>query len=569
MKKGTDMNAVGHSVKRLDITTKVTGGRKFPQDFDREGQLYAKTVWVAYPNARVTDINIDEALGVPGVVDVITAEDVPSNAYGINVYDQQLFIPVGGRTHWMGDHIALVIAETMPAAERAAKLVHVDYQVYDPITDPHQAMDDKRLVHDGKDSNQIAHLKIYRGDVGAVFATAGSGDVVVVEGEYETSCVEHAYLQPEACLGYIDEDGRVTLVVATQWPQEDIGQLAHLLDLPQERIRELIPAVGGAFGGREDMSVQPLVAVAVHKLRRPVKLVWDREESIRGHGKRHPFYLSYKTACTNEGNLLAIEVRCVSDAGAYQSTSVPVLANAVSFLGGPYVYPACKVDGYTVYTNNAPGMAMRGFGGPQAAVGYELQMNKMAEAIGMDPVEFRLKNIIVDGSIMLTGNPLPPGGGMKSCLLEVARAAGWGEQDGHWIKPDVGVPARRYKKRGIAVACAYKNICYSFGFDDKSTARVELSLDEAGGIDRVVIQMAAVEVGQGVFTVLSQIAAEALGISVEKVRFGFIDTLTSPDAGSSSASRHTYISGNTVYLACQAALAKRDAVLRAESGETH
>ncbi len=556
------MKTVGKSVKRFDIATKVTGGRKFPQDFNRAGQLYAAVVWVEHPHARVLDIDLAAARAARGVVDVITAADVPVNEYGIGVFDQPVFVPAGGKTHWMGDRVALVVAETAAQAAQARDLVHVEYEVLAPITDPRQAMEDEALVHEDRDSNLIAHLKIYRGDVEAAFAQAD----VIVEGTYQTPCIEHAYLQPEACVGYIDEDGRLALIVATQWPHDDIRQLAHILDVKEDEIRILVPAVGGAFGGREDMSVQPLVAVAVQKLGRPVKMVWTREESIRGHGKRHPFYMCYKTACTRDGKLLAIQAQCISDAGAYESTSVPVLSNAVSFLSGPYHYPVCKVDGYTAYTNNAPGMAMRGFGGAQAALGYELQMDKMARAIGMDAVEFRLKNILVEGSITLTGGVMPPGTGMQECLEATARAAGWTEHDGHWFKPDAAVAEEAYKKRGLGIACAYKNVGYSFAYDDKSTARVELKLTPSGEIERVLIRMAAVEVGQGVFTALSQIAAEVLAVPVEKVKFAFVDTRTSPDAGSCSASRHTYMSGNAVYLACQEAQRKREAILNVSAG---
>jgi CO/xanthine dehydrogenase Mo-binding subunit len=556
--------AIGRSAKRLDIATKVTGQRKFPQDFDRPGQLYAKAVWAEHPHARVLAIDTSSAKESPGIVDVLTAEDVPVNEYGIMTYDQQVLVPVGGKTRWTGDRIAVVVAETAADAERACGLVQVDYEVLDLVTDPRKAMSDDTLVHPERDSNIIKHLWIRRGDVDEAFARAD----VIVEGTYETPCVEHAYLQPEACLGYIDEDGRLALIVATQWPQDDIRQLTHLLDIPEDQIRELVPAIGGAFGGREDMSLHPLVAIAVHKLRRPVKMVWTREESIRGHGKRHPFFLRFKTGCTRDGKLVAIEAECIGDAGAYESTSIVVLNNAMSFLSGPYHYPACKVDGYTVYTNNAPGMAMRGFGAAQAPVGYEAQMSKMAEALGMDPVEFRLKNVLVDGAVRLTGNEMPSGTAAAECLRAAALSAGWTERDGHWARPDIAPPSAPQRRRGIGVACTYKNVGYSFGFDDRSTARVNLTLGEDGQIARALVSAAAAEVGQGVMTTLSQIAAQSLAIPVERVRFAFIDTASSPDAGSCSASRHTYMTGNAVLGACQEALARRDSILRAETGET-
>jgi CO/xanthine dehydrogenase Mo-binding subunit len=266
--------------------------------------------------------------------------------------------------------------------------------------------------------------------------------------------------------------------------------------------------------------------------------------------------------------LVALEAECISDAGAYESTSVVVLSDALSFISGPYHYPACRVDGYTVYTNHTPGMAMRGFGAAQAPVAYELQMDKMAQAVGIDPVEFRLRNVLVDGSERLTGNLMPQGTGAHACLVRAAEAAGWTKCENHWIAPDVGKPSHPERRRGIGVACAYKNVGYSFGFDDKSTARVHLRLSESGDIEQVTVSLAAVEVGQGVSTALSQIAAEALSVPLECVAVASVDTATSPDAGSCSASRHTYMSGNAVYLACREAHAKRQATLRAETGET-
>lgn len=555
--------AIGRSVQRADIAAKVRGHSRFPQDCSREGQLYAKVVWAAYPRARVLHIDTSQAGNVPGVVRILTAADVPVNEYGIMTFDQPVLIPVGSETHWTGDRIALVVAETEAAAAQARDLVAVEYEVLAPLTDPQAAMGSPELVHSGRDSNVIQHLFLRRGQVEDAFARSD----VVLEASYHTQCVEHAYLQPEACLGYVDEEERVVLVVATQWPHDDIRQLAHVLQLPGERLRIVVPAVGGAFGGREDMSLQPLVALAVHILHRPVKMVWSREESIRGHGKRHPFHIRLKTGCTADGELQAIEAECVSDAGAYESTSVTVLSDALSFISGPYRYPNCSIDGYTVYTNNAPGMAMRGFGAAQAAFAYEQQMDRMARALGLDPVAFRLRNVLEDNAVRLTGNQMPAGTGARACLTAAAEAAGWQEHDGSWSPPRIAQPQQHERRRGIGVACTYKNVGYSFGFDDQSTALVHLALDPAGQIAHATIYLAAVEVGQGVTTALTQIAAETLGLPVGRVSFAQVDTATSPDAGSCSASRHTYMSGNAVYLACQKALRERQEVLRDESGE--
>jgi CO/xanthine dehydrogenase Mo-binding subunit len=530
-----------------------------------EGMLHAKVVWSEYPHAKALRIDTSKAEAYPGVVAVLTYRDVPVNEYGINIMDQPVLVAEGGKVRWVGDRIAIVVAKSERIAEAARKLVEVDYEPLPVVDDPREAMRlDAPLVHEERDTNVLKHFRIRKGDVEAGFARAD----VIVEGYYVTPYVEHAYLQPEAGLGYIDEEGRVTVVAAAQWAHDDLHQIAHMLNLPEDRVREIVPAIGGAFGGREDMFIQHLLALCAYRLRRPVKMVFSREESVCRTGKRHPFYMRYRTGATREGKLMAMEIELISDAGAYASTSIVVMANATTFAAGPYVVPNAKVDGYTVYTNNAVTMAMRGFGSTQPPVAYELQMDKLAEALGMDAVEFRLKNLFEDGSIAVTGNPMPPGVGIKETLRQAALAAGWREEHGHWVRPEKPAPADG-KLYGIGVACAYKNVGYSMGFDDKSTALVELSLDESGQVEKAVVRIAASEVGQGVHTALAQIAAETLGIGLERVDIALVDTAETPDAGSSSASRHVYMSGNAVMAACGLAREKWYAALRAEQGEVH
>lgn len=555
-------SVIGRSVSRLDIRTKVKGQRKYPQDFYREGMLHAAVVWSAYPHARIVSIDTNEAEAYQGVITVLTHKDVPVNEYGIITMDQQVLCE--DKVRWLGDRLAVVVAETETIAREAAKLVSVEYEPLPVMDDPRESMKlGAVLVHEKRDSNVLGYMPIRRGDVEAGFAEAD----VTVEGYYFAPHVEHAYLQPEAGLGYIDDEGRVTVVCASQWAYDDVHQMAHALDLPEDRVREIIPAIGGAFGGREDISLQILVALAAHVTRRPVKMIWTREESIRGHGKRHPFYLRYKHGAKRGGTLVAMEAEVIADAGAYASTSAVVLANATSFAAGPYVIPNVHIDAYTVYTNNAVAMAMRGFGATQMPLGYESQMDRLAEALSMDPVELRLKNLYEEGSIAITGNPVTNGIGAKEPLIQVALAAGWKEEKGHWRAPAIGPPCQPHLRRGLGVACGYKNVGYSMGFDDKSEAIIELRLREDGSIASALIRTGASEVGQGVSTVLAQIAAETLGIPFERVRMALVDTARVPDAGSSSASRHTYMSGKAVLLACQDALRARDAVLREESGQ--
>jgi CO/xanthine dehydrogenase Mo-binding subunit len=419
------------------------------------------------------------------------------------------------------------------------------------------------LVHEERGTNVLKHIRVRKGDVDAAFAKAD----VIVEDNYTTQAVEHAYMQPEAGIGYIDEEGRVTVIVATQWPHDDLHQIAHMLNLSEEQVRETVPAIGGAFGGREDMYIQHLLALCAHVVRRPVKMVFYRSESIRRTGKRHPFTFHYKFGATRDGKLVAAEIEGIADAGAYTSTTIPVLSNAVTFMAGPYVIPNARIDGYAVFTNNAVTMAMRGFGATQPPVGYESQMDRLAEALGMDPVEFRLLNMVAEGSETVLGNRMPAGTGVRETLIAAAKAAGWREEGGHWIGPTVGQPATPYRRRGIGVASTLKNVCYSLGYEDKSTADVELALDDAGKIVRATLSTGATEVGQGVHTALQQIAAEVLGIEPASVRVNLVDTAHVPDAGSASASRHTYATGNAVARVCQAAYGKWQEALREETGE--
>ncbi len=555
---------VGRSAERLDIRAKVQGVARYPQDFAMPGMLHAVVVWAGHPHARIRSIDVSSALTVPGVVAVLTHRDVPVNEYGLNEYDQ--LVLACDKVRWLGDRVAVVVGESLRAAEEGRCLVEVEYEQLATVSDPREAMKlGAPLVHEERSSNILRHIYVRRGDIEAGFAQAD----VIIEGTYHTPFVEHAYLQPEAGLGFVDDDGRIAVICAAQWPQDDVRQIAHALALPEDQVREIVPAVGGAFGGREDVSVQILVALAAWRLRRPVKMVWTREESIRGHGKRHPFAMCHRWGATREGRLTAVEVEAVLDAGAYASSSVPVLQNAVSFLAGPYAVPNARLDGYAVHTNNAVTMAMRGFGATQPPVGYELQMDRLAAALGMDPVEIRMRNLLSEGAVAVTGNRMPAGTAAKETLHAAAKSAGWRETSTGWRRPDAPKSAGSHVRRGVGVACAYKNVAYSFGFPDRSTAVVELELGADGAVAGALVRAAAVDVGQGVTTALAQLAAQALGIPLEAVHLAPVDTVSSPNAGSSSASRHTFATGRAVVAACRAALERREALLAAGERPDH
>lgn len=558
------VSVVGQPVTRVDARAKVTGKARYPGDFVMENMLHAKILFARRPHARVLSIDTSAAEEVPGVVAIFTAEDVPVNEYGLQTQDQPVLCGPGSQepgadvVRFVGDQVALVVAETASAAARARDLVQVEYEDLPAVTDPFEALKpDAPQLHPHRqpsqlhpelstEGNLISHHQIRKGDMEAGWAAAD----VVVEGEYFAPAQEHAYLQPEAGLAYIDGDGRVAVVVAGQWAWEDQHQIAHALDISPEEVRVIYPAIGGAFGGREDMSVQIVLALAAHRLERPVKITWSREESIRGHCKRHPIWFHCKWGATAEGKLVAAEVRVLGDGGAYCYTTNKVLGNTTLTCTGPYEFPNAEIDVDGVYTNNPPSGAMRGFGAPQGIFAAEMQMNKLAEALEMDPVDLRMKNLLRDETPTTTRTSLPGRVSLTDVTQECAQAAGWQQADAGWRRPTRKAGAIRGKPRkairsGIGLAVGFKNVGFSFGYQENCWAKMELRGEEE--IERATVYIGSADVGQGAHTVIRQMAAEALGVPVEKVRLEPSDTATSPgSSGSTSASRTTFMAGNAV-----------------------
>jgi len=369
------MPTIGQSVRRIDAEGKVTGKTLYPGDINLPNQAYMKILFAHRPHAVIRKLDTSQAEALPGVIAIFTARDVPVNEYGLIMPDQPVLCgpgsskPYADRVRFVGDQVAAIVAESEEIATQARDLIEVVYEDLPVLGDPEQAMhDDVNLLHPDQGSNVFCHYRIRKGDVESALARAD----VVVEGEYRTPAQEHAFLQPEAGVSYIDEDGRITVEVAGQWTHEDQGQIAHALGLPHEKIRVIYPAIGGAFGGREDMSIQIVLALAAWRLHqrgidRPVKIIWSREESMIGHHKRHPYLIRARWGATKDGKLVAADVDVIGDGGAYAYTSTKVLGNATLMCTGPYEIPNVRVDSYAVYTNNIPGGAFRGFGGPQGA----------------------------------------------------------------------------------------------------------------------------------------------------------------------------------------------------------
>ncbi len=539
---------IGASPPRPDAWGKVTGAARYPADLVRPDMLRLKVVFAGRPHARVRAIDAAAALRHPGVVAVLTGEDVPYNAHGLIDADQPVLVAPGDEARFEGDKIALVVAESPEAAEAGARLVRIDFEDLPAVTDPRMALaEGAPLVHRSLGTNLLLHAPIRKGDVARGFQEAD----VTLDGEFELSWQEHAFLQPESGIAYPDEQGRIVIETAGQWLHEDRRQIAAALRLPEERVVVRYAAIGGAFGGREDLSLQHLLALAAWRFQRPVALVWSREESMIAHHKRHPMRIRCRWGATRDGRITAVRAEVLADGGAYASTSVEVTKVATLFASGCYEVPNIAVDGRVVYTNNIPCGAFRGFGAPQAHFAAESMVTRLAHALGLDPVELRRRNIYREGSLEPSGGPLPRGVSalpvLERLVEEVrARFGHPGKRDGHeGVAPHL--------RRGVGLACGIKNVGYSFGFPEQATATVELF----GGpeeVERAVVRVGAADVGQGTHLALRQIAAETLRLPLGRVAMVTDDSSEAPNAGSASASRMTLMGGRAVHDAAAQAL---------------
>jgi xanthine dehydrogenase D subunit len=530
-------DVVGVSARRPDGIPKVKGAFAYSSDAWADRMLWGSTLRSPHPRARIRGIEIGAALRVPGVHAVLTHEDVPGRkTYGLEIQDQPVLAWEDVR--YQGEPIALVAADHPETARAATRKIEVDYEVLDPLTDPEKALDpDTPPLHPR--GNLLRHVPIRHGDADAV------GDVIV-SGEYEVGMQDQAFLGPESGLAVPAEDGGVDLFIATQWLHVDRDQLAASLDLPPEKVRLVLGGVGGAFGGREDLSMQVHACMLALHTDRPVKMMYGREESFFGHIHRHPARMRYEHHATRDGELVAVRARILLDGGAYASSSTAVCSNAASFACGPYEVPNARIDAYVVYTDNPPCGAMRGFGSVQACFAHEAQMDKLADALEIDPVELRLRNAMRTGSTLPTGAPVRCPAPVAELLTRV-REMPEPEDAGGVPGGIANVTRGEGVRRGVGYAVGYKNIGYSEGFDDYSTARVRLSLVHDEPL--VEVHTAAAEVGQGLVTVQAQIARTELG--VERVVVLPADTQVGT-AGSSSASRQTMMTGGAVKAACEA-----------------
>jgi CO/xanthine dehydrogenase Mo-binding subunit len=548
---------VGESVRRVDAIPKVTGEFAYASDLFAAGMLWGHTVRSRHAHARILAVDISQALASPGVHAVLTHEDVPGKKfYGLEFPDQPVLAI--DRVRYFGEAVAIVAAEHPEQARRAAAKVVVEYEPLDPITDPERAPEHPPIhpehwtrghgFRDDPRPNVVRSIHIRHGDPDA------PGEVSVA-GAYELGIQDQAFLGPESGLAVPDGEGGVDIYVATQWLHVDRDQVAPCLGLAPEQVRIHLAGVGGAFGGREDLSMQVHGAMLALHTNRPVKMVYSREESFVGHIHRHPARVWMEHRAELDGKLVCVRARILLDGGAYASSSTAVCSNAASFACGPYAVPNALIDATCVYTNNPPCGAMRGFGAVQTCFAAEAQMDKLARELVLDPVELRLRNALTPGDVLPTGQTIT---GSMPVAEVIRRCAELPLPEPEELPRDpIRLPGGAGNttrgegvRRGVGFAVGFKNLCYSEGFDDYCAARLRLFLDTDGELV-AEIHSAAAEVGQGVVNVMTQVAQTELGI--ENVVVAPHSTAAVASSGSSSASRQTWMTAGAVRMACEAA----------------
>jgi xanthine dehydrogenase D subunit len=539
-------------VARPDGIPKVRGQFAFSSDLFAERMLWGHIVRSPHPAAVIRGIDTSAAKRVPGVKAVLTSEDVPGRkTYGLDYPDQPVF--ASDVVRYQGEPVAAVAAEHPETARRAAAAIVVDYEPIEPVTNPMLALEAEPIHPLG---NVLYRQNIRFGDPDVTGA-------VVIEGYYETGMQDQAPLGPESGLAIPADDGGIDLYVATQWLHVDQDQMAACLALPINKVRVHLAGVGGAFGAREDLSMQVQIALLALRTQRPVKIVYDREESFLGHVHRHPAFMWYRHHADADGRLVKLEARVVLDGGAYQSSSLAVTVNAACFAPGPYRMPNAVVESVSVRTNNPPCGAMRGFGATQTNFAYEAQMDKLAARLGLDPIKLRLQNALRPGDALITGQVLrgtaPVAEVISTCAAAPLPAGDPASVDQLLLPGGTGRTAERGRvRRGVGFAVGIKNLMFSGGYDDYSQARCRLEDGVA------TITCAAVEVGQGFVTLAQQTARDVLG--VEEVILAPAATVGIASAGSTSASRQTWMSGGAVQAACLAVRERLFASVAARHG---
>lgn len=523
---GADDWLLGSRVHRLDVEEKVLGYGKYPDDYYLDGMCYGTALRSKYPRARVLSIDTTAAKALPGVIDVFTAADIPGeNKIGHLKHDQYTMIPVGGLTHYLGDAIALVAAEDMETAEKAKKLIKVEYEVLPAVHNIQEAAaEDAPLVFDEETTNVQAYKHVSRGNAEEAISKAAH----VISHHFETPWTEHAFLEPECAVAYIDDDGDVMIISTDQSAYCTFHESSLMLGTDKVKCQNAL--VGGGFGGKEDMTVQHLAALITYLTRRPVKVRLTRAESLLIHPKRHHFEMDFTMGCDEEGHIMGVKAKVVSDTGAFASLGGPVLERACTHAAGPYAYENFEIEGRAYYTNNPPAGAFRGFGVTQTCFATETLLNMMADEIGITPWEIRYRNAIRPGGVLPNGQIVDESTGLVETLeavkeeYEAALAAG---------KP-------------VGIACAMKNAGVGVGIPD--WGRVKLIVEEDA---KLHIYSGASCIGQGLGTVLVQMTVTNTDLTRDDIVYERSNTWIAPDSGTTSGSRQTMITGEACRRACE------------------
>jgi len=519
---------VGTDIPRIGAIERLKGGPIFCADLDLGEPLVLRAVRSTRPHARIVSIDVEKALQLDGVVRVFTAKDVVGkNSVGIINKDQPLLVP--DKVRFVGDPIALVAAESKAAAEEGVDAIDIVYEDLPVVFDPEEALKaEAPKIHEK--GNLLFTRGVRKGDVEKAFQACQA----VIEKTYRTSQLEHSYLEPDAGAGYVDEDGTLVIYASTQNPHYDHKEVVSLLGLADKQVRVIQAATGGGFGSKLDLNVQGFIGLALYYLKRPVRYVYSREEAFLATAKRHPLTIRMKTGADRNGKLRATQVRIICDTGAYGSYGIAVASRSAVHATGPYEIENVEVEALCVYTNKAFCGAMRGFGAPQMAFAHESQMDLLARELGMDPLDIRRVNAFKDGSETATGQSLTASVGIRECLDAVKPH--YESMRKNWKICE----SSPFKRRGVGIGAMWYGIGNT-GVQNPSTARIEMDLNGA-----LTLYTGCADIGQGSTTTLTQIAAEILGVEPFTVQVIVADTKWTTNAGATSASRQTYISGNAV-----------------------
>jgi len=534
-----ELDVVGQTVQRPEAVEKVTGKAVYADDITFPDMLFGATLRAGIPHGKIITLDTSRAKALEGVRAVLTAEDIPGRInHGLIVQDWPALVGVGEKVRYVGDAVAVVAADTRHIAAKALTLIDVEYEPLPVVTDPVAAKEpDAPLVHE--EGNLLKHIKVDKGDIVQGFAEAD----IIMEDLFTTPTYEHAFMEPECSIARITENDRVEVYVGSQIPYSDRDQVAAALNIPEDQVRVRGPLIGGGFGGKEDIAGQIHAALLSRATRKPVKVLYDRHESMLVHPKRHATRIRVKLGLKNNGTITAAQTELYGDTGAYASLGAKVMGRATTHSTGPYIVPNVKIDCYAMYTNNPPAGAFRGFGALQADFAIEVMIDQAAEKLELDPIELRRKNVLRTGSITNTGQYLKDSVGLLECIEKTETAMREYLPEGNLFRsrPVPGLPDTR---RAWGYALAFKNTGLGEGAPDKAAAEVELLQDGT-----VEVRTSSAEIGQGLVTVLQMVTAQELGMKLDQVKVLLSDTDLTPDGGPTTGSRQTYISGNAAKYA--------------------